>query len=141
MRSTRSLFTLVALLAIVAGACTPAAAKPGWTYSPGGGGAPAASPGASGGTVGNGEIAGTLDLDAVDIAFKPSQLEVDAAGRYKVNLHNTGAIAHDITFPDGTAATAQPGETATVEVDVPAAGISFICSVPGHAKESHRCRC
>ena len=133
MRSTRSVFTLVALLAIVAGACTPAAAKPGWTYSPGGGGGgPAASPGASGGTAGNGEIAGTLDLDAVDIAFKPSQLEVDAAGRYKVNLHNTGAIAHDITFPDGTAATAQPGETATVEVDVPAAGISFICSVPGH---------
>ncbi|HET9853087.1 MAG TPA: multicopper oxidase domain-containing protein [Candidatus Limnocylindrales bacterium] len=133
MRSRRSVFTLVALLAIVAGACTPAAAKPGWTYSPGDGGdGAAASPSASGGTTGNGEIAGTLDLDAVDIAFKPSQLEVEAAGRYKVNLHNTGAIAHDITFPDGTAATAQPGETATVEVDVPAAGISFICSVPGH---------
>ena len=39
---------------------------------------------------------------------------------------------HDITFPDGTTGRCRPGETASVEVDVPAGGLAFICSIPGH---------
>ena len=34
-------------------------------------------------------------------------------------LTNTGSIPHDITFPDGTTGVAKPGETGTVNVDVP----------------------
>jgi nitrite reductase (NO-forming) len=48
-------------------------------------------------------------------------------------LENTGAIVHDITFEDGTTIVANPGETATGEIEVPAAGLGFICSIPGHA--------
>jgi nitrite reductase (NO-forming) len=52
-----------------------------------------------------------------------------------VKLTNTGVVPHDVTFPDG--ATTGPiagGSSGTVEVDVPAAGLAFICSVPGHAQ-------
>jgi nitrite reductase (NO-forming) len=65
--------------------------------------------------------------------FKPASLEVPAAGRYEVKLVNTGAVPHDITFPTGEVAIAQPGETASVEVDSPAIGTTFLCSMPGHA--------
>ena len=61
-------------------------------------------------------------------------LEVPAAGRYTVKLVNTGATSHDITFPSGETALAKPGETGSVDVDVPAAGLTFLCSIPGHAQ-------
>ena len=136
----RRFVSLIAVLALASVACTPNAAspKPGWTFNPGiGAAASAPAAQASPGTGGAG-IVGTIDVDAVDIAFEPATLEVEKAGRYTVNLHNSGAIAHDITFPDGSAATAEAGATASVEVDVPAAGLSFICSVPGHADAGMR---
>ena len=44
-------------------------------------------------------------------------------------MTNSGAIPHDITFAGGEMAHANAGETSTVEVDVPAEGLSFICSI------------
>jgi nitrite reductase (NO-forming) len=38
-----------------------------------------------------------------------------------------------LTFADGTKIAANAGETTTGTVNVPAAGITFICSIPGHA--------
>ena len=58
--------------------------------------------------------------------------DVPAPGRYEVAFTNTGTIPHDITFAGGEVAQANGGETSTVEVDVPADGLTFICSVPGH---------
>ena len=46
-------------------------------------------------------------------------------------MTNSGAIPHDITFAGGEMAHTNAGETATVEVDVPAEGLTFICSIPG----------
>ncbi len=44
-------------------------------------------------------------------------------------------MQHDITFADGTTSGyVDAGASKTVEVDVPAAGITFICSIPGHAQ-------
>ena len=54
-------------------------------------------------------------------------------GPYEVKLDNTGSTAHDVTFPDGTKIAADAGATGTGEVDVPAGGLSFLCSIPGHA--------
>ncbi|HKY75544.1 MAG TPA: multicopper oxidase domain-containing protein [Acidimicrobiia bacterium] len=79
------------------------------------------------------DVLGTLAIEAVDLGFDPRELEVAEPGRYAIELNNTGAIPHDITFPDGTTAIALPGETATVTVDVPESGTTFICSIPGHA--------
>jgi len=119
------------VVALVAAACAPAGGAPTWTYTPGG--AAAATPAASQGPTTSGEVLGTLEVDAIDLAFKPGDLSVPKAGKYEVKLANTGAIPHDITFADGTTMLANPGETKTITVDVPDAGVTFICSIPGHA--------
>ena len=120
---------LVAAVAIVAVACAPAAGAPTWTYTPGGAASPAPT---QGGTAG-GEVLGNLEVNAVDLGFEPKELSVEAAGRYGVTLRNDGAIPHDITFADGTTGVANPGESVALEVDVPDSGLTFICSIPGHA--------
>jgi nitrite reductase (NO-forming) len=138
MRAVRSIVILVAAVALAA--CTPTANNPRWTHDPGitgggGGGAgptPATTPGPSGQQAG-GDTLGVLDITGVDLGFTPKELLVDEPGAYEVRLTNDGAIPHDITFPDGQTALAQPGESATLKVEVPADGLSFICSIPGHA--------
>jgi len=123
-------------LVFVLSACTQAAAA-GWTYPP----APAAGQPASAPTAQathaaepSAAVAGdTLEITAFDLGFKPAKLDVPAAGRYTVKLVNTGSTSHDITFPSGETALAKPGETASVDVDVPAGGLAFLCSIPGHA--------
>jgi nitrite reductase (NO-forming) len=123
---------LVAAVAIVAVACAPAAGAPTWTYTPGGA-AGAATPGPTQGGTAGGEVLGQLEVNAVDLGFEPKELSVEAAGRYGVTLKNDDAIPHDITFADGTTGVANPGESVALEVDVPDSGLTFICSIPGHA--------
>jgi nitrite reductase (NO-forming) len=76
---------------------------------------------------------GTIEIDAFDLGFDPKTVDVAAPGVYTVILRNTGAIAHNISFADGTTIAAEAGQTATGTVTIPAGGIAFICSVPGHA--------
>jgi len=79
-------------------------------------------------------VAGTLDISAFELGFEPKDITVDAAGRYEVKLVNTGVVPHDLTFPDGTTTgSVAGGSPGTVEVDVPASGLAFICSIPGHS--------
>ncbi len=122
------------IIAAVALAACASAGPATWTFAPGGPDASsAAGPAASGGAAAPaGAVLGTLEVEAFDSGFTPSQLTVDAPGRYAVTLTNTGQIPHDITFPGGEQAVAIAAEAATVEVDVPASGLSFLCSVPGH---------
>jgi nitrite reductase (NO-forming) len=75
---------------------------------------------------------GSLEIHSFDMGFKPQQLEVDKPGLYTITLINDGVVAHDLTFPDGTKIAANAGATASGDVNIPAAGLSFICSVPGH---------
>jgi nitrite reductase (NO-forming) len=79
-----------------------------------------------------GPVLGTLAFTAVDIGFKPNFVNVDKPGRYTIQLHNTGAIPHDVSFPDGTKIIAKAGETQQADVMIGAEGVKFICSVPGH---------
>ncbi len=79
------------------------------------------------------EVVGELMFHAFDLGFEPASVEVDRPGRYTVTFMNDGAILHDITFADGTVLEAEAGATATGEVVVPAAGLGYICSIPGHA--------
>jgi len=80
-----------------------------------------------------GSALGTLEIHSIDLGFKPTNLSVEKPGRYTIKFTNDGAIPHDVTFPDGTKLTANSKETKTADLDVPASGLSFICSVPGHA--------
>jgi nitrite reductase (NO-forming) len=79
------------------------------------------------------EVVGELVFHAFDLGFEPAAVEVEQPGRYEVTFVNDGAILHDITFADGTVLEAEAGQTATGEVVVPAAGLGYICSIPGHA--------
>lgn len=79
-------------------------------------------------------ILGTLEVRAFDIGYEPTTLTVDRPGRYLVRLVNTGQVAHDIMFADGTMVDAAAGTTAEGELVVPAGGLAFACSIPGHAQ-------
>jgi nitrite reductase (NO-forming) len=125
---------------IAAAGCTPSAAAPAWTYTPltaGAAGATAA-PAASGETAAAGDVVGKIAITAVDIAYEQPMVMVAKAGKYEVSLVNKGTVGHDVTFADGTKAVAGAGETASVVVTVPAAGLTFQCSVPGHADAGMR---
>jgi nitrite reductase (NO-forming) len=76
---------------------------------------------------------GTIAIQAFDLGFTPNAFQVAAAGTFPVEFHNTGAAVHDVTFADGTKLTAAPGATVKGTVAVPAAGITFLCSIPGHS--------
>ena len=76
---------------------------------------------------------GTIDVRAFDLGFEPSMVHVDAPGTYAVTFTNDGGVLHDLTFADGTKIAAEAHTVATGEVTVPAGGLTFICSVPGHA--------
>ncbi len=133
----RRLLALVIGSTLVLAACSTAQG-PTWTFPPTAGGhdshgGAVASPGAPAAPAPEGKVLGTVEIEAFDLGFEPTMIEVGEAGRYAVALTNTGAAPHDITFPAGETAHAEPGETATVEVDVPAEGLSFLCSIPGHA--------
>lgn len=79
------------------------------------------------------EVIGELTFRAFDLGFEPASLELAQPGRYAVTFVNDGAILHDLTFGNGEPIVAEAGETVTAEVEVPAGGVEFICSVPGHA--------
>jgi len=76
---------------------------------------------------------GEVTITAFDLGFEPAMLHVDGPGTYTVNFVNDGGTLHDVSFADGTTISAEAHATATGEVTVPAEGITFICSVPGHA--------
>ena len=146
-RTSRLRLTGIALMFVVATAtvaCSTGSA-PGWTFAPAPSAAAAASAAAPSAasseapgavpvsSTAPAAASGEFAVEAFDLGFKPSTITVPAAGTYKVTFKNTGAIAHDLTFADGTKIAANAGETATGSVNVPAAGLTFICSIPGHA--------
>lgn len=77
--------------------------------------------------------AGEFTITAFDLGFAPAMVHVEGPGTYDVTFVNDGGIYHDVTFADGTVIGAEGHETATGEVTIGADGMTFICSVPGHA--------
>ena len=147
MNHHRSSVVLVIGLAAILVGCASAGA-PSWTYGP-----PAAS-NAAASRASNAVVAGMpmgmsssaapatgaaiaaggeIAIDAFDLGFKPAAVAVAVAGTYPVAFHNTGSTLHDLTFADGSKLSADPGATVKGTVNVPAAGLGFLCSIPGHA--------
>lgn len=117
---------------IVLGAIALGAGSPPAAVEPSGGAQPEAS-GSAPAEEATDEVIGELTFHAFDLGFEPASVEVEEPGRYSVTFVNDGAILHDITFADGTVLEAEAGQTATGEIVVPAAGLGYICSIPGHA--------
>jgi FtsP/CotA-like multicopper oxidase with cupredoxin domain/plastocyanin len=76
---------------------------------------------------------GEITITAFDLGFDPGMAHVDQPGTYAVTFVNDGGTYHDLTFADGTVIGAEAHQSATGEVTIPADGITFLCSVPGHA--------
>jgi nitrite reductase (NO-forming) len=129
----RRLAATLAIVAIATAACS-SASGPKWTFAapatpaPAGVDQPAGTPGTA-----QAAAATSIDISAFDLGFKPASLTVPAAGTYEVKFTNTGSTLHDLTFADGTKLTADAGKSATGQVKVPAAGLAYVCSIPGHA--------
>ena len=130
IRGTRPLrpLALAALLVAVAASCADDGA--------------AGPPGAAGGVVADGAAAAapaayspgdTLEFVAEEFSFSPMQLTAEP-GTYTGVVTNTGTILHDITFEGQETVTVAAGETVEFEFTVPAEGIGFSCSIPGHTE-------
>lgn len=76
----------------------------------------------------------TLEIHAFDLGYKPSTVTVAAAGTYPVKFVNDGAVQHNLTFADGTILVADGGQAAMGTITIGPAGITFLCSIPGHAQ-------
>jgi FtsP/CotA-like multicopper oxidase with cupredoxin domain len=76
---------------------------------------------------------GAFTITAFDLGFEPAMVHLDRPGTYEVTFVNDGGTFHDVTFADGTVIGAEGHATATGTVTIPAEGMSFLCSVPGHA--------
>jgi nitrite reductase (NO-forming) len=126
------------VVALAIAACG-SGATPTWTFEPVASATvapsegPSAAPSAGASQAPSGEVVGEIAIEAFDLGFTPSSVDVAEAGRYSVTFKNTGTILHDITFADGTKLEAAGGATATGEVEIPAAGMTFLCSIPGHS--------
>jgi len=77
--------------------------------------------------------AGEFTITAFDLGFEPAMVHVPGPGTYEVTFVNDGGIFHDVTFADGTVIGAEGHQSATGEVTIGPDGMTFICSVPGHA--------
>ena len=136
MRHVRSSAFLMVILGISLAGCATATSAH-WTFPPP---APAAvataataTPAPSAAAPAPAAATDQISIDAFDLGFKPSAVTVPAAGMFNVTFNNTGSTAHDLTFSDGTKLAADAGQTATGMVTVPAGGLTFLCSIPGHA--------
>jgi plastocyanin len=102
----------------------------------GGAAAPSGSPAAaeSGGQSGAGAApSGPVEVDMVDLAFKPTELTIPANTDVTIHAVNSGALPHTFTIPD-VADTGElaPGETKDITVNLPPGTYDFHCAIPGH---------
>lgn len=72
-------------------------------------------------------------LSTKELVFQPDKLDVEKAGVYEIAFVNEGNLPHALAFANGFELKAEAGQTTTASVDVPAGGLSFICSIPGHS--------
>lgn len=86
------------------------------------------------------EGARQVDVEAGELWFDPTTVEVTAGEPVNLRLVNTGDAFHDLTVPAADVVlAAEPGEETAGSVEFPEAGrYEFYCSVPGHAQGGMR---
>ena len=106
--------------------------------------APAATPGAEGGTPVAGATpaatgdetttaATAVDVVSYDIYFEPSEVTIPANTDVTVNLPNEGVTPHNFSIDAlGIDVDIAPGATEQVVINAPAGEYEFYCNVPGH---------
>ncbi|BDZ39367.1 multicopper oxidase domain-containing protein [Microbacterium suwonense] len=76
----------------------------------------------------------TVQVQAADMRFTPSRIEVPAGTRLIIEITNTDPqLVHDLVFANGIAGTRlAPGESETIDVGVIEADLEGWCSIVGH---------
>jgi uncharacterized cupredoxin-like copper-binding protein len=76
-----------------------------------------------------------VNLDMVELAFKPDKFEIPANADVTINLTNSGNLPHnfEITEQDISVDLAA-GDSTSFVLNLPAGTYDFICNVPGHAE-------
>jgi outer membrane protein assembly factor BamB/plastocyanin len=76
----------------------------------------------------------SVQLSAVDLAFKPKDFTIPANTDVTIDVSNDGAVVHDFFQPDTKADTGQiqPGQSGTAVVNLPPGTYQYWCSIPGH---------
>lgn len=82
---------------------------------------------------------GDLAFEGYELGFRSAGASVTQPGAYTVTFTNAGHTDHD-WVAGGTRLLAKPGETVSGTVMVPAEGLEFVCSFPGHAAAGMRGR-
>ena len=67
-----------------------------------------------------------VSIEMRDFEFSPRQVESAGAERLTIELENTGGTRHTFTA-DGVDEEVAPGDSTTVEVEVPDGGLTFVC--------------
>lgn len=117
MRNIAAALALAAALVLAAGACGGASGQP----------------------------AGSIKVAMNDFSFTPNDISAKA-GSSTFYLVNEGKSAHDLTVQDASGKTlfqsslVQPGDTATLTVNLQAGTYPVICSQPGHADAGMKAR-
>jgi plastocyanin len=70
--------------------------------------------------------AGPVNVQLRDFEFSPDDIQAEAGSTVTVELENTGSASHTFTT-DTVDEELSPGDTATVEVEVPDGGVTFVC--------------
>ncbi|HSJ28924.1 MAG TPA: cupredoxin domain-containing protein [Acidimicrobiia bacterium] len=74
-----------------------------------------------------------VTVSATEFSYDPATIEVGAGMTVSLTLVNNGVVEHDITIDDlGVVVHANPGETVSETITVPAGEYEVHCSIPGH---------
>ncbi|HSJ28925.1 MAG TPA: cupredoxin domain-containing protein [Acidimicrobiia bacterium] len=74
-----------------------------------------------------------VTVSATEFSYSPETIEVEAGTPVTLTLINNGVVEHDITIDDlGVVVHANPGETVSETITVPAGEYHVHCSIPGH---------
>lgn len=76
----------------------------------------------------------SVEVEALDLYFRPTEIVVPAAGASRIVLTNLGYAAHNLTVDelDVELVVGRGGTDALTLVDPPAGTYTFYCSVSGH---------
>lgn len=85
------------------------------------------------GTGPTGPVEETLDVEASEFAFDPSELSASADATTAIRVRNVGSVEHDLKIDEAGLVIATPtSETVEGTFSLPAGTYTFYCSIPGH---------
>jgi uncharacterized cupredoxin-like copper-binding protein/mono/diheme cytochrome c family protein len=105
--------------------------------APAGGAAPTPAPGATpqgaGGNAGSAATSDQFTIEAHDISFNPTEIEIPSDTEVTILLPNLGAAPHNFSIDAlDISVDIAPGETKEVKIKAPEGQYEYYCNVPGH---------